>query len=215
MRCARGDGEAGARLSGNEKSIEGLASILRSRGLDITPERFIRLVLDAIVTYSPESMVHSAGELTSAERAAYEEGGFDLVPRATEGGGPLERSAAEYTAMIIEALTVRDAARLLRISPRSVQRQIASRKLYAIRASIGWVLPRFQFDGERELPGLHEVLCDLEQGLHPLSVKRFFLTPQADLRVAGDEQPLTPRDWLLLGRSPKDVARLAACMVLI
>src|SRR5690606_32877255 len=118
-----------------------------------------------------------------------------------------------YTAMIIEALTVHDAARLLRISPRSVQRRIASRKLYAIRASIGWALPRFQFDGERELPGLQEVLWDLEQGIHPLSVKRFFLTPQVDLRTAGDEQPLAPRDWLLLGRSPKDVARLAACMV--
>jgi hypothetical protein len=70
-------------------------------------------------------------------------------------------------------------------------------------------LPTWQFDDElRPLPGLAAVLAALPSGMHPREVEGFMTTPQDDLRVRGHNR--SPRDWLLSGGSPAQVAAHAA-----
>ena len=68
----------------------------------------------------------------------------------------------------------------------------------------------FQFVQDRLLPGIGEVVSQLDPELHPVTVMRWFLTPQPDLYVEAIEQALSPRDWLRLGYPAEPLARLAA-----
>jgi len=70
-------------------------------------------------------------------------------------------------------------------------------------------LPRFQFERAKVIPGLREVLGALPGGLNPLDVAEWFLSPNPDLEVEDDENPLSPRDWLLSGAPVEAVVTLA------
>ena len=71
-------------------------------------------------------------------------------------------------------------------------------------------IPIFQLEDGRLLPGLEEILAALPEELHPIAVCNWFMTPNVDLVPKDLEHPLSPREWLLAGRSPKTVAELAA-----
>src|SRR3546814_6445260 len=98
-----------------------------------------------------------------------------------------------------DALSIREAARLLAVHPATIQRRLHRRSLYGIRLRGRWLLPRFQFEGNEVLPGLEYVLPAFSPDNHPVSVSRFFVTPQDDLAVAEVPVPVSPRDWPLKG----------------
>ena len=50
----------------------------------------------------------------------------------------------------------------------------------------------------------------LPSGSHPVAVRTFMTTPSEELSVHGEA--LSPRDWLVGGGDPKDVAGLAATL---
>jgi hypothetical protein len=70
-------------------------------------------------------------------------------------------------------------------------------------------LPRFQFERAQVIPGLREVLAAFPQGLNPLDVAEWFLSSNPDLEIVEQEQPLSPREWLLKGHSAVAVVNLA------
>jgi hypothetical protein len=75
------------------------------------------------------------------------------------------------------------------------------------------VLPEFQLEGDKTLPGIAEVTAHLDPELHPVSVYRWFTQPNSDLVVEREgEEPrsLSPRDWLRFGLPVEPVAELAA-----
>ncbi|HKN54759.1 MAG TPA: DNA-binding protein, partial [Amycolatopsis sp.] len=64
--------------------------------------------------------------------------------------------------------------------------------------------------GTGVLPGLEVVLRALPDDQPALVVAAFMSTPQPDLLI--NDQPATPRQWLLSGGDPEHVARLIATL---
>jgi hypothetical protein len=157
-------------------------------------------------------------DLTAAEAEALERGGFELEPAgdaAGAGDDPLARSVAEYAALLETGLSTAEAAARLGVDPSRVRQMLTADppRLYGIRTKGGWSLPRFQFDGERLVPGAGDVLGRIDPELHPIAVYRWFTSPNPDLvDERFSPRPLSPRDWLLLGLPPEPVAELAAAL---
>jgi len=182
---------------------------LQRIGLDLAPEAFHRLVAEVVRALPPaDGRGDPARDLTAEEVAALERGGLDLAPATAEDRDedPFARGAAEYAVLLATALSPAAVAERLGVDPSRVRHRLAARTLYGVKTPHGWRLPRFQFDPDtgRALPGLGRVLAALDPELHPLSVMRWFLTPDPDLEVDG--VPASPRDWLRRGGAPEAVA---------
>lgn len=147
-------------------------------------------------------------ELTAAEAGVLERGGLDLS--GPSEGRQLARTAAKYAAMLASSLTITEAAALLGVSKSRIRQRIGERSLYGVRAGRQWRLPRFQFAGDEEVPGIAEVVRRMPVDVHPVSAENFFTLPNPDLYLdEEEEQPVSPREWLLSGGSPETVAPLA------
>ena len=117
------------------------------------------------------------------------------------------------------ALTIKDVAAALGRNESRIRQRLLQRTLYGIRRGRNWLQPLFQFqvedrEGTRNIkgvvPGIERVFPALSPELHPVSVWRWFTAPSAELvDDAAPDKPISPRDWLLAGRAPKPVARLA------
>lgn len=190
---------------------------LHAHGLSVAAQALEPMVEQAIERlqrrlYRPDP----GADLTAAEVAALKRGGFELEPvtgAAEDDDDPLARTVAEYAAILETGLTTADAAARLGVDPSRVRQMLTADppRLYGIRTQAGWSLPRFQFDGDRLVPGAGEVLGRIDPELHPVAVYRWFTSPNPDL---ADERlsprPLAPREWLLLGLAPEPVTELAA-----
>ncbi len=189
-------------------------AFLGSRGIGLAPKELDRLLVEAIASlqqtlYRPDPR----RDLTRAETQALERAGFDLEPRDLGADDPLARSAALFAALIKTSLSPRRVAALLGVAPSSIRRRLAADppRLYGIRLGSGWHVPTFQIDEDRLLPGLGEVIAQLDRELHPVAVYRWFTTPNPDLIPDPESDHfLSPRDWLRLGFAPGKVAQLAA-----
>jgi len=138
---------------------------------------------------------------------ALTQGGFDLDVAEPETPDPLTRTAMKYQTLLDTSLSPEQAAYMLDTSEEEVLGQLEARSFYGVHTDEGWKLPRFQFEGNRPLPGIGEVIPLLHTELHPIAVRNWFTAPSTDLLV-GDRE-LSPRQWLLEGRSADAVARLA------
>lgn len=150
-------------------------------------------------------------ELTGAEAEVLSRGGLDLSrPASGPHDGQLARTVVKHAAMLASALTVAEAAGLLGVSGSRIRQRIGDGTLYAVRASKEQRLPRFQFADGDEVPGAGEVLREVREDVHPVSVENWFTSPDPDLYLDEDEpEPVSPRDWLLSGGSPEAVIPLA------
>jgi len=186
------------------------ARALREMGIRESPEEVERMVLDAmrkIVAGRPPSDPRRS--LPLAQRDALLRGGFDPEPREYGREHPVLKAATEYAALVASGLTVQQAAQKLGVDGSRIRQRLLARSLYGIRLRDGWRIPSFQFDGDRLLPGLGDVIAKLPSGLHPLAVANWFLTPNPDLVIGESETPLSPRDWLRAGMDAERVAELA------
>ena len=67
------------------------------------------------------------------------------------------------------------------------------------------------FDGGELIPGIGEVISQLNPELHPVAVFRWFTTPNPDLSTDDPRGGnLSPRDWLRLGFPVQPVVELAS-----
>jgi hypothetical protein len=188
---------------------------LHAHGLSVAAQTLEPLVQQAIESlerrlYRPDP----GADLTAAEVAALERGGFEVEPAAgAAADDPLARTVADYVALLETGLSTAEAAALLGVDPSRVRQMLTvdPPRLYGIRTPSGWCLPRFQFYGERPLPGAGEVLGRTDPALHPVAVYRWFTSPNPDLvdeRLS--PRPLSPREWLQLGLPASTAADLAA-----
>jgi len=151
-------------------------------------------------------------DLTHAEARVLERGGFSLAPADLGTEDPLARTAAEYAALLKASLATAELAARLGLDPSRIRQRLTARPptLYGIRLKSNWVIPQFQLDAGRLIPSLAEVVPQLDPDLHPVTVLRWFTTPNPDL--VSDEQrgrTLSPRDWLRLGMPAGPVVALA------
>ena len=188
------------------------AEALQEAGISISAEELDRRVAEAIrelVTHRPT--VDPRTEFTPEEHAVLVEGGFDLSPLRPSDINPELRAAEQYAALLATSLTVREAAQRLGVDGSRIRQRLLARQMFGIRRPTGWLLPMFQFDGNRLVPGIERVLSHLNPHVHPLAVVHWFVRPHPDLCRPGDvdETPMSPRDWLLSGGNPELVAELA------
>ncbi len=148
-----------------------------------------------------------SSDLAQHERDILESAGIDL-------GGPAEfvraeiTTAAQYAAMLHDALTVDQAAERLRVSAGRVRQRLSDRTLYGIQSGgrRAWRLPVWQFTRDGAVPGIAAVLPSVPPQLHPVTVTEFMRATTTDLSVGG--HAVSPIQWLLSGHDPSVVAEL-------
>jgi hypothetical protein len=151
-----------------------------------------------------------SGALTLHEMQALESVG--LSSTAWDGSAdqdPLVQSIADYMALLETSLTAGEVAKSLKVDVSRVHQRLRERSLFGIEYEGEYRLPRFQFERRRVLPGLREVMGALPTQLNPLDVAQWFLAPNPELKLANDDAPLSPREWLLRGEPVSAVAASA------
>ncbi len=150
-------------------------------------------------------------ELTEAEHRLLDEGGFPMPQPDDQGISGIEVStlAVSYAQMCAQALTTKEAAALLQVQSSRIRQRLGKKTLFGVEKEDHWVLPRFQFENGQIVPGIGKVLQVLDEALHPVTVERFFVTPQPELYAEEVGRDLTPREWLQAGYDPAPVVRLA------
>lgn len=138
-------------------------------------------------------------ELTDAEIAVLRRG--RTATTAAVHPDPLEVHGAELAAILPTALSPAEVAGSLGISPGHVRRTIRSGALFAVRIGGRWRVPRFQFGSDGLVPNIAAVNAAAPRTLDPVSLVRWYSTPDADL-PGPDGRALSPLDWLRAGRAP-------------
>ena len=117
--------------------------------------------------------------------------------------------AGEYGQMVSTALSQKETAERIGVSPSRIRQRIDSGTLYALDTPNGRVCPLFQFDGASTIPGLEKVLKVIGEEAHPVVVQRFILQANPDLISNVAKEALSPRDWLIVGHDVNAVVILA------
>jgi len=153
---------------------------------------------------------HLAPSLSVGEVAALRAVGLSMEP-FEEGAedDPLMQSIGDYMALLETSYTTSEAAKYLKVDASRVRQRLRERSLYGIDYDGEKRLPRFQFERQKVIPGFREVITALPQALNPLDVAEWFLSPNPDLEIDGQENPLSPRNWLLSGAQVEAVVALA------
>lgn len=190
---------------------------LQQAGIRITEQEMDALLLKVVSEMVPLPLLRNPRlELTEAEAAALERGGFSLEPiDSMEPDDPIMHTAAMYATLLATSLSVPEAARILGVETSRVRQQLIARTLYGIKDVGTWRLPRFQFNDDLTglVPGIRRILPHLSRSLHPVAVYTWFTSSDPDLVSDENEEiALSPRDWLRSGRSPAPVAELAASL---
>jgi hypothetical protein len=182
-------------------------------GLDLTVDDLERLVMDAAERLLPDRPApNGRTELSAAEVEFLQRAGVDPSDFIPSGQGPasaLAKTAAEYAVLLAASLPPADIAERVGVDESRIRQRINQHTLYAVRDGRGWRVPVFQLDGTGHalLPGLERIVPHLYDA-HLVEVARWFLSPQADLE-GPDDEPMSPRDWLLTGHDPKIAATVA------
>jgi hypothetical protein len=146
--------------------------------------------------------------LSSGEKAALESVGLSTEPfKGSAAEDPLQRSIADYMALLDTSHTTSQAAKYLKVDVSRIRQRLREGSLLGIEYDGERRLPRFQFERRQIVPGLRETLNALPAGLNPLDVAQWFLAPNVDLEA--DERTWSPREWLLRGNSVEAVVALA------
>lgn len=195
---------------------EATLDLLRSRGIT-TPPAVLQKMLEEVIEKLPASPFHSdpRRELTPPEVEELKKAGFDLKPKNLGKKDPVARSVTLYAGMLTTALSVREVAKLLDVNTSRIRQRLSQeRTLYGLKSQSQWLVPTFQFDNGRVIPGVDEVISSLPGSLSPVAVLSWFVSPNPDLELeleppGPETRRLSPREWLLAGYDPKVVAALA------
>ena len=188
------------------------AETLNRAGIRLSPSAFEALVERLVEQLARERPTPLADDrLPESEAAALRRAGLVGAPGLDQATDSVAELAAAHAALVATSLTVKEAARRLRVDPSRVRQRLHERTLYGFKLRDEWRLPAFQFGASGSLPGLEIVAPRLSPGLHPVAVQRWFALPCPDLEV--DERPVSPSDWLRAGGPPAPVAAIAAELV--
>ena len=153
---------------------------------------------------------HGVQTLSAGEVAALESVGLSTKRWAEAADqDPIIRSIADYMALLETSYTTSEAAKYLRVDASRIRQRLREHSLFGIDYDGEKRLPRFQFERKQVIPGIREVIAVLPEGLNPLDVAEWFLSPNPDLEIDGQETPLSPREWLLKGQPVEAVVALA------
>ncbi len=169
------------------------------------PERLLQILEFVDLTLETDPL--TAEETRALEDDSIEPGGLSAATPEV-----VRKAEDEYGRLIRGSLTVEQAAERLHVNPSRIRQRLGACTLYGFRVDRGWRIPRFQFQEDRVIPGLADVLVRVPHDLHPVAVSNWLQAPNAELVVEtdGDEIPLAPLQWLAAGYSADAVSTLAA-----
>lgn len=186
-----------------------LAEELERTGLQVSLTEFESVVLDALRLIQTNVVVdHPERELTAAEQDALIRSGASIEELPSGVVSPLVEGAAQYTALLLSSYTVDDVARMLRVDPSRVRQRLAERSMYGVKLRGGWRIPKFQFDGDRMIPGVEQVIRAIPDAMDLVGLHNWFTLPDPDLDV--EDRAVSPSDWLRRGGDPRIPAEMAA-----
>lgn len=182
-----------------------LMALLERRGYRMA-ESELAEALDELLPNRSEPVA----SLSSADRDYLARYSGALPASAAQVEALSTRRVAAVTADVARSFSRAEVAQLLGITPSRVSHRQSDGQLYAFRAGPGRLLyPDWQFEkGAPVLPHLGRVLGAIEPGANPAALRRFMLTPDPDLLIAG--RPVSPRDWLLAGGDIEEVVSLVS-----
>lgn len=186
-----------------------LETVLAKAGLRVEPARFETFLVDAakrLAAPHPDPTLY----FTLEQRSALADVGLDLRPSEDADADPRARTVAAQTVLRDAALSVSDAAARLGVDGSRVRHRLVQANLAGWKDGGAWRLPSWQFTEHGALPGLETVLAAIPEDQPPLAVAAFMSTVQPDLSI--EDQPCTPRAWLLAGGPPGKVAALATTL---
>lgn len=170
------------------------------------PNELIGWLEDALARSAPTSADPGA-DWTQAEIEVLEAEGVD-TERQPDSPDVIGAGYRRYLAVLASGLSVTEVAARLQVTSSRVRQLLGQRRLYGIRPrGRAWVIPSWQFAGDRLLPGIELVNQAIPQDCHPLAVDGFFHTDQPELEVGGTV--LSPLAWLQRGGDPSVVQALA------
>lgn len=163
--------------------------------------------LTALARRTPAGAGDPAASLSEHEETELREAGSLAMPMPA-----LDRRASAGTTvaalqLLSDALSVKQAARRLRVTDGRVRQRLTARTLLGVATASGWKLPAFQFTDDGQVRGLDQVLPAMPDDVHPLVVRHFLNQPNLELPVAGE--PVPPREWLISGGDVDRVVMLA------
>jgi hypothetical protein len=173
-----------------EQVLEGLSAKDRIRVAE-------RVLLDAGFTSMLPSVHPLAAALPAAETEALAAVGLRTTASTRRrAASARSRYVSTFLDLFEQADTPSALADKLGLDPSRIRQRIRERTLLAIELNGEKRVPRFQFEGAVEIPGLPKVLAAAER-LSPLAFALWFLTPSPDLPHGDGDTPTSPRDWLL------------------
>ena len=120
--------------------------------------------------------------------------GASLQPLRAGELGPIAGLAAAHAEVVSMSETVAGVAKRLGVDPSRVRQRIYARSVYAFKHRGGWLIPGFQLESNRVIPGVEAVVSKLSPALHPVAVSRWFTTPNSDLIL--EDEAVSPIAWL-------------------
>jgi len=155
--------------------------------------------------------------MSQHEKAILLEGGAlgvdeDSEQLARSRGSAIAQLAQEWELVKKEALDEAGVAALLGISRGKLHQLVTTRPptLFVIGGDYGDLLfPKWQFEDDRLIPHLGDLLQAFSSETHPLSIYRFMTMANQDLESPDFGILYTPRDWLLKGFDPAPVMLMA------
>jgi len=188
-------------MSEAARTTASLEQILSRHGLRSDKAR----VLEALDRSLNDTLPRHRTAAPPAKRAALlARGGFTAADTPTVRLVATQ-AASDYAVLVETALTTAQVAELLGVSDSRVRQLTADRRLVALFGKPRRY-PAWQFTDRGTVPNLKQVLPDAHPALDPVSLWRFFVTPDPDLSLEGVS--VSPRDWLVAGADPGGVRAL-------
>jgi hypothetical protein len=122
------------------------------------------------------------------------------------------RYALTFLDLYRQADTPNEVAARLRLDPSRIRQRVREHSLLSIEWNGEKRIPRFQFEGNAEVPGVAKLVAATRAKMSPLAFAMWFTTPTPDLAVDQADTPLSPREWLLRTGDVDTVLALAGAL---
>lgn len=185
-----------------------LTTLMEVREEEEDPEQVIAILDSAYFEAKTVLAPRVPARLPGSERRVWERAGARFGVE-DDGFRAHANTMAAFTDLVTRSLVGdQTVATKLGVDRSRVSQRVAEQSLYTFYAGDQRCFPEWQFADGTTLPGLREVITSMSREIHPLAVDHWFRTPHADL--VGDDDPVSPRVWLLSGGSPAVAAALAS-----
>ena len=146
--------------------------------------------------------------LPAEEASILDAAGLDISEAVANGeSDPAAETVEDYMEILASSMSVQEAAAILRVDPSRIRQMIRGRSMAAISERGRYLIPKFQFSGDRLIPSFESVYSAASSDVPLILFYRWFTQPSPDLPQGEDEQgpDLSPREWLLAGFDPAPV----------